>query len=78
MNFFLTSEGDDKYHPLASQYSKRGNYSIEERKLMFMPEYGQVNVGKRVMNIDELEFVKVGKDGRVYGAEDEIFCFDDD
>jgi hypothetical protein len=78
VNFFLTSDGDDKYHPLASQYSKRGNYSIEERKLEFMPEYDNVIIGKTVMAINDLKFVDVGKDGRVYDKLSEGSHFSDD
>jgi hypothetical protein len=53
---------DSAFWPLASQYSRRGNYRVEEHD-MEKTQSGRVVIGDHV--IDDLKFIEVLPDGTV-------------
>ena len=62
---------ESKYWPLASQYSRRGNYSIEETTCEPISGDRYIINGDRVMY--GLEFVEVNSDGTVANNDAERF-----
>lgn len=68
---------DSKYWPVASQYSKRGNYSIEERLIESLDD-GRVIItddGGDGIVIQSLSFVDVSADGTISDNESET-CYE--
>jgi len=59
---------ESKFWPLASQFARRGNYSIEEA------EIEDLNDGRYILNdkiLHSLDFVDVKEDGSIENNEDE-------
>lgn len=62
---------DSKYWPLASQYARRGTYSVEEVSVEAISDDRYILGGDAVVN--GLEFIEVNEDGTVSDNQDEQY-----
>jgi hypothetical protein len=72
INFYLTSSGKELYYPLASQFARRGRYSIEDYDVEILPD-GRWIIEKHV--IENPIFIDVALDGSAT-TEEKIYEFD--
>ena len=63
---------DSKYWPVASQYSKRGNYDIEEAETENIAG-GRIIMNDRVYDADELVLKELNEDGSLDDERSDYF-----
>lgn len=72
ISFFRTSEGDHAFWPVASQYSRRGDYRVVEYEVEEISG-GRAIVNDRVFYLKTLRPIEVRPDGSVADNDAERF-----
>jgi hypothetical protein len=73
IQFYRTSQGEKAYWPLASQYARRGAYSVTEWTCETLPDGRKIIGGDTVVEPTEFNFIQVNEDGSVLNNEVECF-----
>jgi hypothetical protein len=73
INYYRTSPDKGGYWPLASQYSRRGNYSVHPATIETLPDGRKIINGSTVIDADEYQVIIVNPDGSVIDNESEVW-----
>lgn len=68
---------NSKFWPVASQYSRRGNYKLQEINVETLPDGRRIIDSDYVVDADEFNLVEVLEDGAIEDNDSEFFREDE-